>query len=432
MSGVLLLAGCLLVATGDGTTSTDDALAKDELVLVVRKLARQLDAPKLSERQEAEAGLIELGPRALDLLPKVDSRTSAETKQRLARIRRKLQEALAKQAASPSTITFTGESVPLSEFLAAVEKQTGNKILDLRKKFGQAQTDPKLKIDLEKVPFWEALDKVLDQAGMTVYPYGMEPAVCIIAKGEKAGRRGVSTIYSGPFRIEPVSVIATRDLRDTNEQSMRIKLEVGWEPRLKPISLRQQLADVKAIDENGHALNVDNRMGEIDVQVDRDDTAAEMYLPLGLPPRDVKKIASLAGTFDAVLPGKVATFRFDKLTQAKGVEKRVAGVTVTFEGARRNGEIWEIAVAIRFDEAGDALQSHRDWIFNNEAYLETADGKKIKDDGFETTHQTENEVGLTYLFALENPPDNMTFVYKTPSDILSTRFDYEIKDIPLP
>ncbi len=426
MSGVLLLAGCLLVAPADGTTSDQ------QLALGVRKLVRQLDGARLADRQKAEADLIKLGPRALELLPKVGSRTSAETKQRLARVRRKLQEALAQEATRPSNVTFAGEAVPLSEFLAAVEKQTGNKILDLRERFGQAQTDPKLKIDLHKVPFWEALDKVLDQAGMTVYPFAMEPAVCIVAKGEKDAQRRALTVYSGPFRIEPVTVIATRELRDTGRQSMQIKLQVSWEPRLSPISLRQQLADIKALDENGRSLAVDDSGGEIDVQVDRDDTTVEMYLPFALPAREVKKIASLSGRLDAVLPGKVATFRFDKLTQAKGVEKRVAGVTVTFEGARRSGEIWEMAVSIRFDEAGKSLESHRGWIFNNEAYLETADGKKIQDDGFETTHQSKNEVGLTYLFDLENPPRDLTFVYKTPADILSARFDYKIKDIPLP
>ncbi|MBN2291907.1 MAG: hypothetical protein JXM70_05745 [Pirellulales bacterium] len=427
MSGVLLLAGCLMVAAPDDTTSPE------QLALDVRKLARQLDAPRLADRQKAEADLIELGPQALELLPKIDSRTSAETKQRLARIRRKLQEAQAQEAASPSTVTLKGESMPLSEFLAAVEKQTGNKILDLREKFGQAKTDPKLKINLDKVPFWKALDQVLDQAGMTVYPYASERAVGIIAKSGKDTRRQDHTVYTGPFRIEPVTIIATRELRDTGRQSMKIKLEVSWEPRLAPISLRQNLADIRAVDENGRALTVDNRHGgEIDAQVNRDETTIEMYLPMALPPRDVRKIATLDGRLDAVLPGKTTTFRFDKLSQAKGVEKRVAGVTVTLDHARKDESVWEIAVSIRFDEAGEALESHRDWIFNNEAYLETPDGKRIKDDGIETTHQSKNEVGIKYLFVLEKPPTGMTFVYKTPADILSTGFEYKIKDIPLP
>ena len=55
-------------------------------------------------------------------------------------------------------------------------------------------------------------------------------------------------------------------------------------------------------------------------------------------------------------------------------------------------------MTVRFDDAGDALASHRQWIFNNEAYLEGPDGKPIAYDSFETTAQGKNEVGMAYLF----------------------------------
>ncbi len=426
----LVIAGCLAAAVVEAADSSQSASA-DELSTTVKKLVRQLDAPRLAEREKAEADLLGLGPEAVELLPEAGPRTSAETKERLGRIRRKLEEAAAQSAAAAATVTFHGEGVPLSKFLEEVERQTGNKIVDRREKFGQEKTDPALKIDLDKVPFWEALDRVLDQAGMTVYPYATEPAVSFVARPENAVRGG-HTVYPGPFRIEPTAVIATRELNDLEEGSLQVKLQVSWEPRLRPISLRQQFADLKAADENGRPLSVNGSGGELEAQVDRDDTTVEMYLPFALPSRDVKKIASLDGAIDVILPGKAAEFRFDKLTASKMVEKRVGGVTVIFEEARRSEDVWEIAVSVRFDKAGSALESHRGWIFNNEAYLETPEGKKIKDDGFETTQQTENQIGLTYLFNLDTPPDKMTFVYKTPTAILPARFEYRLKEISLP
>ena len=431
MSGILILAGCLLAAPADGSDYSGNTNC-DDLAPSVRKLVRQLDASRLAERESAEAELVRLGPAALDLLPQPDRRTSAETKQRLQRIKQRLQEALARQAAHESVVTLHGDNVPLSEFLTAVEKQTGNKIIDQREKFGQPLTDPKLKINLEKASFWTALDTVLDQAGMKIYPFAMEKAVAVVARSPDDDAQNNRTVYSGPFRIEPVKIIAARDLRDTDEQSMQFKLEVSWEPRLSPINLRQKFTELKAVDENGKTLPIGDTTGEIDVQVDRGDTTVELYLPLALPPRDVKKIAMLDGGFYVTVPGKTATFEFDKLTESKMVEKRIGAVTVTFESARRNGQIWEIAVLVSFDKAGEALESHRGWIFNNEAYLKTPDGKRIDNDGYETTLQTENQVGLTYLFDLPGPPDRMVFVYKTPAVIVSTRFGYQLKDIPLP
>ena len=79
----------------------------------------------------------------------------------------------------------------------------------------------------------------------------------------------------------------------------------------------------------------------------------------------------------AMIPGRIETFRFTKLAGAKDVQQRIAGVTVTLEEVRKNNEAWEVRMLVRFDDAGDALASHRTWIFSNEAYLEGPDGKPI-------------------------------------------------------
>jgi hypothetical protein len=91
-----------------------------------------------------------------------------------------------------------------------------------------------------------------------------------------------------------------------------------------------------------------------------------------------------------------------------------------------------VRMRVKFDEAGDALASHRGWIFRNEAFLEDPDGEQIPCDTLETTMQTRDEVGLAYLFVLDEPPAKLKFVYKTPGAILGKTFQYELKDIPLP
>ncbi len=72
------------------------------------------------------------------------------------------------------------------------------------------------------------------------------------------------------------------------------------------------------------------------------------------------------------------------------------------------------------------------WIFQNEAYLQGPDGEPIPYDTLETTGQSEDEVGIAYLFDLEGPPSEHTFVYKTPAVIVATAFEYELSDIDLP
>ena len=87
----------------------------------------------------------------------------------------------------------------------------------------------------------------------------------------------------------------------------------------------------------------------------------------------------------------------------------------------------------RFDDAGDALASHRQWIFANAAFLEGPDGKPIAYDTFETTAQGKNEVGLAYRFSTDRPLVELTcFVYKTPGTIVTAGYDYQLHDIKLP
>ena len=419
-----VLIGCVLA--GQAAVAADD-----DPGLEVRRLVRQLNATRLAQREAAEEQLLELGPRVLDLLPQPTDRTPAEVAQRLGRVRRKLQLAAAEAVAEPSLITLSGDALPLSKVLAALEAQSGNKIVDFRKRRGQPVADPKLKLAFDKTPFWEALDKVLDQAELIVYPFGDERTISLIGRGDAPAPGAAAASYGGPFRFEPIRIVAIRDLRNPDGQSLRLVLSVAWEPRLKPISLKQRMADLKAIDESGNPLAVDDRLAQLEVPAGNE-TSVELTIPFKLPSREVKQISSLKGKLHVMLPGKVETFRFDNLTTAKNVEKRFGGVAVTLEQVRQNGSIWEVRVLVRFDEAGQALESHRGWIYNNEAYLGGPDGKPIPYDSLDATGRGKNQAGIAYGFVLDGPPDKHKFVYKTPGVIVATGFDYEIKNVKLP
>ena len=72
----VLIAGCMLL----GQAAAPSA---DDLARTVRKLVHQLDAPRLAERDEAEAELVRLGPAVLDHLPETTPRASSELVHRL-------------------------------------------------------------------------------------------------------------------------------------------------------------------------------------------------------------------------------------------------------------------------------------------------------------------------------------------------------------
>ncbi len=424
MFGALILLTAALIGADDRGATTDDLGGR------VRQLVRQLDSPQLGQRDAAEEELVRLGTKVLEFLPRSVDPAKAEVAQRVGRIRQRLQRARAESAVEPSRLTLRG-AMPLEKVFAAFADQTGNKI-DASRLSGPVLKQ-EVVVEYQKTPFWEALDRLLDRTRLAFYPYGEKRSVEILPQGgPRQPRPGGRVCYTGPFRFEAVSIIAQRDLRSPENRSLKLEIEIAWEPRLAPINFRQRMADVKAVDDRGDPLATESREAAPEMPVERGPIAKRFSLPLALPARDARTIASLRGTLQALVPSQMETFRFDQLATAKDAVQRAAGVTVVLEGASKSDKSVELRLRVRFDQPFEALASHRTWIFNNPASLQRPGGKPIAPESAMPTRQTANELGIAYEFRVDGPLEDCTLVYQTPGMILSTPLEYEFRDLPLP
>jgi hypothetical protein len=425
VTSCLVLIGCLLAGQAD-------AAPDEQLPLQVRRLTRQLDSDLLAEREAAERELIALGPAVLDVLPTPGRNTSAEVSVRLARVRNVLQTEQAQAAAQPSRVTLQGE-MPLSAALEALQQQTGNRIVDFRPRQRQQQTDPQVTADFDQTPFWQALDNLLDQAQLTVYNFsGEQGAVALVARSETETDRSSRAAYAGVFRVEGVSIQAVRDLRNAANRTLQLTIQVTWEPRISPIVLQVPLGDIRAVDGTGQAIGVDARLSRLEVPVEQAIPEVEITIPLELPDRSVREIAALTGSLSALVPGRIEAFAFDDLEQAKSVEQQRAGVTVILDQVRKNAAVHEARVRVRFADAENALESHRGWVYKNEAYLTNAAGEREEPIGMQTFRQTPDEVGVAFLFDGQLDLSDFQFVYETPATLVKMPVQYELQGIPLP
>jgi hypothetical protein len=412
------------------------AEAKTEaLAEKIRVLVKQLDSNQLAQRDAAEKELVALGADVLPLLPTFNNRTPAEVRNRVARVRAALLKVAVEAATKPATVTLSGEMLA-SEAFKKITEQTGNNFVDFRDRFNQDdKRDPKIKVELDKVPFWQALDTVLDAAEFTLYEFDDEAnALAYTNREGDALKRSGHAVYSGLFRLEPSRIEAVRNLKNPSSRSLRLTVDVAWEPRVRPIVLQQPLGDVEAKDENGNKLELDGTQGELEFPVEGTNAAVEMDFPLNAPERSVKQVASLKGKLMATVLGRVEAFEFGELDKIKMAEQERGGVTVAVEAARKNGEIYEVEMRVRFDKAANALESHRGWIFNNECFLVDAKGNQIENAGLEADLLDVNEVGLSYKFDLGEAKSlaGFKFVYKTPAAIIRIPVDFELKGIDLP
>jgi len=388
----------------------------------VAGLVRQLDDDRVATRQAAEAALLDLGPDALELLPAADAPLSAEVRERIARIRQQLQIQHARRALEASRVTLDGE-MALAAALEALEKQTGNAFV------GYEDLQQRITVDVRQKPFWEALDQLLDQAHLRVDPFGSGGGLSVV---DAPTPRAARVAYAGLFRFEPTLVTAVRDLRDPSMASLRVRLLIMWESRTTPIFLSQPLSEVTAVDQAGEPIAVASTRGTLTASVESDLRFVEMELPFALPDRSAQRIAALRGNLDVMLPGPVERFEFKGLADAREVEQRKAGVTVTFRETRANDETFEMQIYVAFADPGNALESHRGWIYRNNAYLVDADGNRVACGGQRVVSQEPDAVGMVYLFAVSRPLSDYSFVYETPSLVMRRSVPYELKDIDLP
>lgn len=399
--------------------------APAEVSTRTRQLVLQLNAEELSQRQAAEKALIEMGPEILKYLPRTSRRTPAEVRQRLLRVIKAVESVAAKKAVEATRVSLSGK-MPLADVFAAFEKQTGNRIV------GFENSSPEIEVKFDKAPYWQALDTVLDKANLTVNAFSNESnQLTVMARPDNQADRVGRAHYSGLFRFEPIRIQATRDLLNPSVEGLRLTLTVGWEPRLQPISLSQPFAQVTATHDQDGELEMEAE-GQQNVGVRPGAATAELDLPFSLPSRDIKKIKSLKGELIAMLPGRLEKFEFKRLRNISNLELRRAGVTVTLERVRKNQELFKIYIRLRFDDAANALESHRGWVYGNKAYVVNRKGKRFDYASSETTFSDDNEVGLAYIFDLEEGLDAYRFVYETPAMIIRLPVKYELKDIELP
>ncbi len=423
-----LVSFALAATTATGQTPAEPS---DGLKLEVRRLVRQLDDERLAVRDQAEQKLIDRGGPVLPWLPKITDRMSEEVKHRLTRIRQKVERAEAEQAARATRVTLSSQAMPLSIVLAKIEQQTGNK-LSFRDPMGEQMNDTPVTVDFDSVLFWPALDQVLDQANLTVYHYSQEPALSLRPQGPGQLPRHGRASYDGPFRLEVLRARAVRDLRSPANQSLKLEIEFAWEPRLSPIALNLPLKDIRAEDEQGNILPVSGQDIVLPVEVHPGTSAVDLEIPFELPPRSASKISKLKGMFQVLVPGRVSKFRFDNIEAADRVEQRKGGVTVVLDTVRKNNDLWDVHMRVRYDQASGALESHRGWVYRNSRYILDAQGERIEDLADETTGQSDTEISFVFAFDLPDGPEGLSFVYETPAVILRMPVSFELTDIDLP
>jgi len=340
----------------------------------------------------------------------------------------------------PRTITLQGKDISLRKALEEVAGQTGNQVKDRR----QAKEDLSLHLDLKSATFWQAIDAIAKAADAKVSLYEKD-ALVALTDGPHVN---VPTSYSGIFRVIVKRIDLARFL-EVDRHLCSVYLEIAWEPRFQPLMLEIRNDTLVVRDDKGRAVEVPES-GQGMLPIGRR-LAKDLQIQVAAPHRSAASLGLLKGAFTVVGPGKMLTFKFDKLAR---IEKREEARTQTQEGvtvslrelrpeAEEGDAIWTVGLLLEYPSDSPKLESFQSWIVNNQIYLEKErDGAKQKFEpnlGYETDESTDTKAIVRYRFGDEPSKklllgkfSDWTLVYRAPGKITSIEVPFDFKDLPLP
>ena len=415
---VLLWTGSAL-AQDDSTESEPVPVSKDDVL----DWLDQLDARRASERTAAERALIEAGADALPYLPESRADFSIEASERLARVRAALM-ALKAKAQSKAIRIRLGDAKTLGDALETISRESQIEF--------EHNADESLPIQSSDAPlsFWHAVDLVLDQTDLDINHYGGDrETLQLVSRQPERQSRVDSAAYSGVYRLEPTSISSRRVFNQPGQSGLNLSMEITWQPGMTPIGLTIPVDALTGKLDDGQSLKPQTTENTIDIAANSELAFSEFFLPLELPVDTPVKIESLSGTIESLLPGKQHEFELD-LTDV-GAEKTVDAMTVKLERVQPNGQLYEIRFSVEIESADRALESHRQWIFQNPVFVRDADGNRIENLGYELYRQTESSVGMGYLFEIEKL-EGASLIYQSPTSVVRNKVEFVLHDIMLP
>jgi hypothetical protein len=227
----------------------------------VARLIERLSSGSYADRVDATDELAGVAAEAREQLLAATASDDPEVRLRARRLLYRLSEERLWRA---SPVDCRRQQVMASEALAAVSRQSGNRLL-VGDAYGTFK-DLVLDMDLGGVPFWQAVDQICRLTGNRVRPHfdTRSPGLAVVAG--IAGRHPVA--YAGPVRLQinRARRLFSEELdyeQHSSEKahSFQFDVQAVWEDRFRLVAYRLQPELVEAVTETGVRLGGQSTTG---------------------------------------------------------------------------------------------------------------------------------------------------------------------------
>src|SRR5580698_10226935 len=438
----LLALGLLVACVSRANADDRPAAANPQTAREVARLIGQLDADSRAERGKARDALLALGPTILPLLPDDRQVPSAAARQALAEIRARLQHEAAIDSLRPSRATLKG-TFALRDVLAQISAQTGNGF-DTSGLDADLLSRP-IAIDFQSRTFWSACDQL---GTMARFSFGAvrKGRLQLVRVPRNSVTLPLAVADDGAFRVAVLSA----KIRPSAISQTLFALRIGWslqaEPRLRPLfaSIAGRDLSVDAGepgDASGAArpalsLRPISPAAKLELSMEEGQEPLELDSDFECPVTPKRLNITLGGSFAVEMAAAPERFVFDDLAAPNPPAKRIGGVSVRLRHveppAGGNETAARVDLSIVYDQQGPAFESYRTWMYHNDVWLETKNGRRILPERLVAT-QTEADGARTveYNFAgVTGTLADYRLVYIAPTLITQAPVRFQLKSIP--
>jgi hypothetical protein len=407
----------------------------------VPSLVEQLGSTEFPRRERADRMLRGLSPAALPQLRAArDHAADPEVRRRLDAIIPILEnEALL----APKLVTLHARGRSLVQVFQEITRQTGYKI----ETFGADQKTYTFQFD--RLPLWQALDRVCDAGGLIYMPYYGDGAIHLQPQQSHVPY----VCYDGCFRLAASGFQQSRSIEfgqlpqsggtPQRSSSMVLTFTIATEPKLPLLGAGEPRLEAAYDDlnnsmvpppagngANGRILHTSMRYGGYR------SFWQQLQLNLNRPSEKATSVKLLRGTVPlTLLTAEKAEVVTDKLMSAKGKKVKVGGTTFVIEDvstAPGNRHHLKLSIA---NESRDAQDNDYTWVNSLYSRIEVLDDKGNKFQSFSTSTTANSPRHVQFEFTyhpLGNPKAVPTKLIYHSWTSTQTQVRFTFKDLPLP
>jgi hypothetical protein len=332
---------------------------------------------------------------------------------------------------APKRVTHAAGKQPLSKVLAELTRQTGIRVEDRR-----GEPDGEIQVELNAMPFWQALDRIAAAAQARVDLYPRDGRITLAKR--PPSYETPPLYYDGPFRCVLKGMTGSRDY-ETGAHGYRASLEVAWEPDLLPLLLETRPQNTILRDDKNQTIPVPDQGSS---QASVDGRSVLLFdVPLPALPRSVQRIGLFQGQLSVVVPTKMLTFTFDSLDRlAREKDKGVLsqeGVVCKISRVVLADDRWTVQVTLEYPPGGKTFDSYQSWVVNNEMVLEPVNGgKPFPSTSYVLESSTSRRAVVSYHFLdkdkqVRDRPEQWKVRYRTPAALVETPVRFVFRDVRL-